>query len=287
MRRQLEQAREAVAELTRQRDLLAADVEERTRRLTAAVDEIQRASQAKAEFLANVSHELRTPLTAILGFAEVLASGMDGPLNQAQIEDVGTVQASSRHLLELIDDLIDVATIESGQVQLALGSVDIKELVRESVETMRPQAGEKGISLEVESIEPALRAAADAGRLREIVLNLLSNALKFTPSRGRIRLSAVAEPATADRQAMARIDVRDSGIGIAEADRERIFEAFVRTAGPAYPGPGLGLAISRELARLHTGDLTVESTVGLGSTFSVRVPLAAQWPPEPSPAPNG
>jgi signal transduction histidine kinase len=273
---------EAVAALARQRDLLASDVEERTLHLTAAVEELQRASDAKTAFLANVSHELRTPLTAILGFVEILASGMDGPLNQAQIEDVKTVQASSRHLLELIDDLIDVASIESGQIQLAVGPVDVAELVRESVETMRPQAGEKGISLEVESVEPALLAAADRGRLREIVLNLLSNALKFTPSRGRIRLSAVAEPAIAGRPAMARIDIRDSGIGVAEADRERIFETFVRTAGPSYAGTGLGLAISRELARLHGGDLTVESTVGVGSTFIVRLPVAAPWPGDPA-----
>jgi signal transduction histidine kinase len=280
LRLELDHARQAVAELARERDLLASDVEERTLHLTAAVEELQRASDAKTAFLANVSHELRTPLTAILGFVEILASGMDGPLNQAQTEDVRTVQASSRHLLELIDDLIDVASIESGQIQLALGPVDVDELVRESVETMRPQAGEKGISLEVDTIEPALLAAADRGRLREIVLNLLSNALKFTPSRGRIRLSAVTESGTAGRPAMARIDVRDSGIGVAEADRERIFETFVRTAGPSYPGTGLGLAISRELARLHGGDLTVESTVGVGSTFSVHLPVAAPWPSE-------
>ncbi|HEX5824655.1 MAG TPA: histidine kinase dimerization/phospho-acceptor domain-containing protein, partial [Candidatus Limnocylindrales bacterium] len=206
---------EAVAALARQRDLLASDVEERTLHLTAAVEELQRASDAKTAFLANVSHELRTPLTAILGFVEILSSGMDGPLNQAQAEDIRTVQASSRHLLELIDDLIDVASIESGQVQLALGPVDVEELIREGVETMRPQAGEKGISLEVESVEPGLVAAADHGRFREIVLNLLSNALKFTPSGGRIRVSARTEPEPGTELPMARIDVRDSGIGVA------------------------------------------------------------------------
>ncbi|HEX5824537.1 MAG TPA: HAMP domain-containing sensor histidine kinase, partial [Candidatus Limnocylindrales bacterium] len=215
---------------------------------------------------------------AILGFVEILSSGMDGPLNQAQAEDIRTVQASSRHLLELIDDLIDVASIESGQIQLALSPVDVEELIRESVETMRPQAGEKGISLEVEAVESDLIAAADHGRFREIVLNLLSNALKFTPSGGRIRVSARTESASGNEPTMARIDVRDSGIGVAVEDRERIFETFVRTAGPSYQGTGLGLAISRELARLHGGDLTVESTVGVGSTFSVRLPAATPWP---------
>jgi signal transduction histidine kinase len=273
--RERRETAEAVADLARQRDLLAASVEERTLHLTAAVEELQRASDAKTDFLANVSHELRTPLTSILGFVEILATGMDGPLNQAQADDVATIQTSSRHLLTLIDDLIDVATIEAGQVNLSLGVVAIDELVRESVETMRPLAGEKGISLEVETIEADLRATADRARLREIVLNLLSNALKFTPSKGRVRVSALTEAATDGRPATIRIDVRDSGIGVSDADRDKIFEKFAQTAGPNYPGTGLGLAISRQLARLHGGDLVVESTVGIGSTFSVHVPLAA------------
>ena len=266
-------------------DALRLEVEQARRERDAAVEQLQRGSDAKAAFLANVSHELRTPLTAILGFVEVLASGMDGPLNQAQAEDIRTVQASSRHLLELIDDLIDISSIESREIQLALGAVETAELVRECVEKMRPQAGEKGISLEVDAVEPQLRTVADRARLQEIVMNLLSNALKFTPAGGRIRVSAVIEPATADRPEMARIDVRDSGIGVAEADRERIFETFVRLAGPAYAGTGLGLAISRELARLHGGDLTVESTVGVGSTFSVRLPVAPPWPADPAAVP--
>jgi len=265
---------EAVAALARQRDVLASDVAERTLRLTAAVEELQRASDAKTAFLGTVSHELRTPLTAILGFVEILDTGMDGPLNQAQAQDIRTVQSSSRHLLELIDDLIDVSSIEAGQIQLSRDSVAIDELVRETIETMRPMAGEKGISLEADRVEAVL-ADGDRGRLREIVLNLLSNALKFTPSGGRIRVSALADPATGDQPAMARIDVRDSGIGIAAADTERIFETFVRAAGPSSAGTGLGLTISRELARLHGGDLTVESTLGIGSTFRVRVPLVA------------
>jgi len=120
----------------------------------------------------------------------------------------------------------------------------------------------------------AVLADGDRGRLREIVLNLLSNALKFTPSGGRIRVSALADPATGDQPAMARIDVRDSGIGIAGADTERIFETFVRAAGPSYAGTGLGLTISRELARLHGGDITATSVLGKGSTFVLAVPLA-------------
>jgi signal transduction histidine kinase len=272
---------EAVDALARQRDLLEADTEERTLHLTAALEELQRASDAKTAFLANVSHELRTPLTSILGFIEILATGMDGPLNPIQAGDVETIQASSRHLLELIDDLIDVASIESNRILLEIAAVPLAELLRECAEAMRPLAGQKGIGLELMPVDPELIVRADRGRLREIVLNLLSNAIKFTPPAGRVRLSAGAEPtpapsgsASPGRPGRVRIDVRDSGIGVAEADQERIFETFVRTAGPSYSGTGLGLAIARELARLHHGDLTVESTVGLGSTFSVDLPLA-------------
>jgi signal transduction histidine kinase len=262
-------------------DALRLELDEARHERDAAVEDLRRANDAKAAFLADVSHELRTPLTSILGFVEILASGMDGPLNQAQAEDVRTIQASSRHLLELIDDLIDISSLESGTIELVLGTVETAELIRESVEAMRPQAGEKGISLEVGAVEPQLRVAADHARVQEIVVSLISNAVKFTPAGGRIRVAAVTEPATADRPEMAAIEVRDSGIGVAEADQERIFETFVRIAGPAYPGPGLGLAISRELARLHGGDLTVESTVGIGSTFTVHLPVAAPWPAEP------
>ena len=277
----------AVAALARQRDALASEVEERTRSLLTAIDELRLASDAKTDFLANVSHELRTPLTSILGFVEILASGMDGPVNDVQARDLETVRVSSRHLLELIDDLIDVASIESGQIQLAVGPVDVAELVRESVETIRPLADAKGIVLQIaEAIDRAddrpIFVAADRGRLREIVLNLLSNAVKFTPAPGRVVISLatqpVADPADGDPRpatpSLVEIAIRDTGPGIEPADQERIFEKFVRIASAATPGTGLGLPISRELARLHGGDLIVESSPGMGSSFIVRLPRA-------------
>jgi signal transduction histidine kinase len=262
-----------VAELASQRDLLASEVEQRTRSLRSALDELRRASDAKTEFLANVSHELRTPLTAILGFSEILTSGLDGGLTPEGARDVETIHVSSRHLLELIDDLIDIASIESGRMQLAIGPVVAEDAIREAAATIRPLAGEKGIALEVAAPPTRpdgrpIRLAADRGRLREILLNVLSNAVKFTPSGGavEVRLSLDA--------GHARIAIRDSGRGIAVEDHERIFEKFERIAGPATPGTGLGLSISRELAHHHGGDLTVESTLGLGSTFTVTIPLA-------------
>jgi signal transduction histidine kinase len=275
---------DAVGALARQRDVLASEVEERTRSLTTALDELRRASDAKTDFLANVSHELRTPLTSILGFVEVLASRLDGPLNDAQARDLETVRASSRHLLELIDDLIDISSIESGRIQLELGPVDVDAVIRAAAQTILPLAGAKGIALEVaperDAGEGPVVAFADRDRLREIVLNLLSNAVKFTPSGGRVQVSAaVAEAppeteATALRGPIVAITIRDSGPGIEVADQERIFEKFVRNAVAATPGTGLGLSISRELARLHGGDLTVESMPGLGSTFTVLLPQA-------------
>jgi signal transduction histidine kinase len=272
---------EAVHELGRQRDILASEVEERTRSLRTALGELRVASDAKTDFLANVSHELRTPLTAILGFAEILAGGLDGPLTAEQARDIGTIQSSSRHLLELIDDLIDIASIESGRIQLAIGPVDVTDVVRSAADTIRPLAGEKGIALDLlsapgheasdpDSAEEAILVVADEGRLREIVLNVLSNAVKFTPSGGSVRVTVRVEPGAG----LVAIAVQDTGLGIEAADLERIFEKFVRIAGPAIPGTGLGLPISRELARLHGGDLTVESTPGRGSTFTIRTPVA-------------
>ena len=280
---------EAVGELARQRDILASEVEERTRSLRTALDELRLASDAKTDFLANVSHELRTPLTAILGFAEILAGGMDGRLNPQQTRDVETIQVSSRHLLELIDELIDIASIEAGRIQLLISPVVLADVVRDAAETIRPLAGEKGIALQVAdptvgSDGDPIRVAADRGRLREILLNLLSNAVKFTPAGGSVRVSVALEKpsngararrrGTAVAGPVAAISVGDSGVGIAPLDLERVFEKFVRIAGPDIPGTGLGLPISRELARLHGGDLTVESAPALGSTFTVRIPLA-------------
>jgi two-component system, cell cycle sensor histidine kinase PleC len=240
-----------------------------------AATEFRLASDATMDFLANVSHELRTPLTAILGFTEVIASGMDGPVTPSQAADLATIQASSRHLLELVDDLIDIAAIESGRIELLREPVDVGRIVREAAEDTRPLAGEKGISLVVNAPAAPIVASVDPSRLRTIALNLLSNAVKFTPSGGRVQVTVAPTSSAAGgggRHAV-EIRVRDSGIGIAPEDLERIFDRFVRVAGPSVAGTGLGLAIARELARLHGGDLTVESTVGIGSTFTVRLPL--------------
>ncbi len=267
---------DALAELRDQRELLASSVAERTVQLRGAIEELRNASQAKTDFLTNVSHELRTPLTAILGFSEVLLRGDDGPLNPRQHEDVTTVLSSGRRLLDLIDDLIDISRIEGNRLELDMQPLDLGPLLSGAVEELRALAGAKGIGLKFAQAPDSMTVVADRVRLHEVFLNLVSNAVKFTQPGGTVRVAAGIEaPADSASNPMVRIDVIDTGIGVPEAEREQIFEKFHRIAGPEYPGTGLGLSIARELVLRHGGTLTLESTVGLGSRFSVLFPLAA------------
>lgn len=262
---------EAFTALARQAELLEFRVAERTMQLEQAVVELESASQAKTAFLANVSHELRTPLTAILGFSDVLVNGLDGPLAPDQYEDVRTIHASSRHLLALIDDLIDIQQIEARRIVLHPERVDARALLSTAVDELRPLAGTRGIALDLHLSTELDTVVADPARFRQIVLNLLANAVKFTRPGGKVRLIGELEAVEAVETLV--VGVEDSGIGIAVADQARIFEKFQRVAAVEYPGTGLGLSISRELARLHGGDVTVESTLGLGSRFTLRIPV--------------
>ena len=265
----------AVAELRQQRELLASSVAERTVQLRGAIEELRSASQAKTDFLGNVSHELRTPLTAILGFSEVLIRGDDGPLNPRQHEDMTTVLSSGRRLLALIDDLIDISRIEGNRLELETRPLDLGPLLSGVVEELRALAGAKGIGLTLIPAVDELTVVGDSVRLHEVFLNLVSNAVKFTQPGGTVRVVAGVEAPAAGDDQQVRVDVIDSGIGVPENERERIFEKFHRIAGPEYPGTGLGLSIARELVVRHGGRLTLDSTVGLGSRFSVVLPLAA------------
>lgn len=270
---------EALAEVHAQRELLASAVAERTVQLREAIAELRSAGEAKTAFLANVSHELRTPMTAILGFSEILVSGDDGPLNPRQHEDVTTILASSRRLLELIDDLIDISRIESNSLQLEMQPVALGPLLSNVVEELRALAGAKGIGLSFQAAAEDVILEADAVRLHEVFLNLVSNAVKFTGPGGTVRVEAALEAPSEAPDRLVRIDVIDTGIGIPAEEHEQIFEKFHRLAGPEYPGTGLGLAIARELVARHGGSMAVESTVGLGSRFSVRLPLAPAGEP--------
>jgi protein-histidine pros-kinase len=230
--------------------------------------ELERASQAKDNFLASMSHELRTPLNAIIGFTGTMLMKLPGPLNAEQEHQLRLVQTSGKHLLSIINDLLDLAKIESGRVQIALEPIDCLRVIEEVVQSLQPLAQGKGLALRIETSDGPVTATADRRALGQILINLVNNAIKFTDS-GEIWLSLIPPAAG---QGLLRITVRDSGPGIPEADLARIFRAFERSAASAKAtdeGTGLGLHISLKLAELLNGTITVSSVIGEGSTFTV------------------
>jgi PAS domain S-box-containing protein len=232
--------------------------------------ELERASQAKNNFLASMSHELRTPLNAIIGFTGTVLMRLPGPLNAEQEHQLRLVQASGKHLLSIINDLLDLAKIESGQVQIALEPVDCRRVAEEVVQSLQTLADGRGLALRVDApaATPTI-AIADRRALGQILINLINNAIKFTDS-GEVCVRLIP-PAAATGRAL-RIEVRDTGSGIPEADLDRIFRAFERSASTAKSsdeGTGLGLHISQKLAGLLHATIEVSSVVGHGSTFTV------------------
>jgi len=230
------------------------------------------ANKAKGEFLAMMSHELRTPLNAIDGYAELLEMGIHGPLTEAQRNDVGRIRKSQRVLLGLITDILNYVRIEAGQLRYALEPVRIADLADSVIPLVAPQADVKGLELSVRSNGGPAIAMADSDKLQQVLLNLLSNAVKFTDDGGRVSL----DWSLCDQRV--EIRVADSGIGVPDERLEAIFEPFVQvdtSLTRIHHGTGLGLAISRELVRGMGGDLRVESSVGIGSTFTVTLPARA------------
>jgi len=231
--------------------------------------QLEVASRHKSEFLANMSHELRTPLNAIIGFSEVLSEGMFGEVNEKQTEYLRDILDSGRHLLSLINDILDLSKIEAGRMELELGEFDLPQAIENALILVRERASRRGIRLGRTIDERLGMIGGDERKVKQVLLNLLSNALKFTPEGGRIDVGARLHARVAE------VSVADTGIGIAPADQDAVFEEFrqVGAAAKKAEGTGLGLALARKFVELHGGRIWVKSQVGAGSTFTFTLPV--------------
>jgi signal transduction histidine kinase len=237
--------------------------------------QLSRASQFKSEFLAQMSHQLRTPLTAIIGFCEVLAQGMDGELNRDQAQDIGEIHKSGLVLLELVNDILDLSKIEAGKVEIAFQEVDLPSVVDQVIATMHQIAESKALKLTSDLSSEVSKVRGDPVRVREVLTNLVANAIKFTPA-GSVAIRSLPVGA------MAEISVLDTGIGIEPAAHQRIFEEFRQASDKIsrdYGGSGLGLAIARKLVELQGGQMGLESEPGKGSRFWFTLPIDKRGAP--------
>ena len=231
--------------------------------------EIERADRLKSEFLASMSHELRTPLHTVIGFSELLAEELEGPLNEKQKRFVDHIHRDANHLLELINDILDLSKIEAGRLELRAEPFDLGEVVEESLASFRGLALAKSITIERE-LPPNLVLEADRLRFKQIVVNLLSNAMKFTPEGGSVRIRARLAPEDV------LVSVEDTGVGIPKEAHAAIFDKFYQigeTTKGVREGTGLGLAITKRLVEEHGGRIELESEPGKGSRFTFSVPL--------------
>jgi signal transduction histidine kinase len=235
--------------------------------ILAARDEAERANLAKTEFVAHMSHELRTPLTSVIGFSEVLYYGLVGPMNDVQREYLANIQSSGEHLLSLINDILDLSRVESGTLDLRFETLEVRGLIESCLPLVRNRAERGRIKLSLKA-GAGLRVRGDARKLRQVLVNLISNAVKFTPEGGRVTITTKAVPGV-DRLEIA---VTDTGIGISPEDQARLFRPFSRVGSEQFEGTGLGLVITRRLVELHGGTIAVSSLPGQGSTFTVQLP---------------
>jgi signal transduction histidine kinase len=244
----------------------------RTQELAVANERLKELDRLKSDFVSNVSHELRTPLTAIKGSVDLVLREALGPLNERQTHHLRRLRSNTLHLTDLINDLLDLSKIEAGKIELKSTRVSLGGLVHEVVETLRPVAADKRITLEAAAPAPAVLVWADRDKITQVLTNLIGNAIKFSPPHGTVMVSSASSDAD-----WVRVSVADTGPGIVADERERIFEKFYQGAqngGPKPKGTGLGLAISKTLVELHGGKIWVESEINRGSTFYFTLPAA-------------
>jgi PAS domain S-box-containing protein len=250
----------------------AAELAAKNEQLEIRNREIERANRLKSEFLASMSHELRTPLHTVIGFADLLSEELKGPLNADQKRFVDHIQRDSRHLLELINDILDLSKIESGRLELNVVLFQAAEAIAEAMAGLRPLAANKRIRIN-EAVNPAVMVTADRLRLKEILYNLVSNAIKFTPEKGEITVEC------SERPEGVFFAITDTGIGIDPAEQQAIFDKFYQlgsTTRGVREGTGLGLAITKSLVEMHGGRIWLESKPGGGSRFQFLVPRSEE-----------
>ncbi|HYF91937.1 MAG TPA: ATP-binding protein [Symbiobacteriaceae bacterium] len=245
-------------------------VSERTAQLQQANVELERASRHKSEFLTMVSHEFRTPLTSIITFTELLLDDAAGKVNQEQQEYLTDVLESSQRLLQMINDLLDISRLDAGKVRLFREALAVQDLVRNAERTVRPLAERKGVAIILGVPADVPLVEADGLRITQVLLNLLGNAIKFTPAGGKVTVTARVDGRFAE------VAVADTGIGIAPADRERVFEKFSQAGRERPEGTGLGLPLAKSLVELHGGRMWLESEQGRGSIFRFTLPLCSE-----------
>jgi signal transduction histidine kinase len=269
---------EDVSEKTTELELTNRELSTRTQELARFNEEIKNVNERlkeldrmKSGFVSNVSHELKTPLTVIGSLADNMLDGITGPLNEKQTRYMSGIKDSADRLARLIHDLLDLAVIETGKVELKLSSFSVASLMHEIADAMRAVAEEKNLALELPEVNGDLPVWADRDKITQVLTNLIGNAIKFTPNGGKVRLALEA----AAKTGWLRLSVTDSGPGIPAEETGRIFEEFYqvnRRGGEKVKGVGLGLAISKKLVEMHGGRITVESIPGAGSTFSFTLP---------------
>ncbi|MGV3708214.1 MAG: sensor histidine kinase [Gemmatimonas sp.] len=276
------QTNDELGELSRTFNMMAERIGESHAQLGMRIEEsealarqLHKASIAKSEFLAMMSHELRTPLSAIAGYAEILQSGMRGELNDAQQSDLRRIQANQVHLLRIINDILDLTQVESGQMQITLQSVTLRDVMNDLEPIVAPLVSERGIKFSVRETVHSMTVMAERDRLTQVLVNLVANAIRFTPADGSVTIHATP------RGSSVQLHVTDTGIGIPDDKHEAIFQPFVQAESGASrraQGTGLGLAISRRIVEAMNGTLVVKSSPGNGSTFTLTLHAVTTTP---------